>query len=220
MEIQIDTREAALIPLLAENAIVKQLPLGDIIFLLDDIPKLIVERKTLKDLSASIKDGRYANQKLRLMESGYMIAYIIEGLMEDINEESTLSAIINTSLRDHIPVFQTANINETARLILKIKEGRFLKDIKKEEGYLSTIKATKGGNISPQNSFSYFLIQVPRVSPTISHKIVAKYPNLPSLLKAYEELPNKEKREKLLASIEGIGKVISANVYHYLVGEN
>ena len=59
------------------------LPLGDII-LMDEKENelLIIERKTLKDLSSSIKDNRYIEQSFRLDECkvpNHNIIYLIEG---------------------------------------------------------------------------------------------------------------------------------------------
>ena len=46
------------------------LPLGDIIICDDKgTEKLIIERKTLSDLAASIRDGRYKEQKVGLPSS-------------------------------------------------------------------------------------------------------------------------------------------------------
>ena len=42
------------------------LALGDIILMEDNIEKIIIERKTINDLFASIKDGRYKEQSFRL----------------------------------------------------------------------------------------------------------------------------------------------------------
>ena len=59
-----------------------QLTLGDILIRTEDLDDLIlIERKSLKDLLASIKDGRYEEQSYRLIHSsGFLphnIVYII-----------------------------------------------------------------------------------------------------------------------------------------------
>ena len=66
MEIIIDNRENSLIKLLEENKIVfikKNLEIGDIQFIENDKLIYILERKTINDLGASIKDGRYKEKK-------------------------------------------------------------------------------------------------------------------------------------------------------------
>ena len=57
------------------------LDLGDIIFRDDTKDILVIERKTMCDLYSSIQDGRYKEQKIRLMNhyAKYQIVYIIEG---------------------------------------------------------------------------------------------------------------------------------------------
>ena len=59
------------------------LPLGDMIICDDEGYELIViERKTLKDLLSSIKDGRYREQSFRLNNypvHNHNIIYLIEG---------------------------------------------------------------------------------------------------------------------------------------------
>ena len=40
---------------------------------------MMVERKAVADLAASLVDGRYAEQKLRLAETGMRVVYIVEG---------------------------------------------------------------------------------------------------------------------------------------------
>ena len=68
-----------------------QLPIGDVV-LEDNLGNtiLIFERKTLYDLAASIKDGRYNEQSFRLDKENihnHNIVYIIEGDIERYNEK-------------------------------------------------------------------------------------------------------------------------------------
>jgi ERCC4-type nuclease len=100
MLIKVDVREAELIKifesLIATIPIFKDLkiqleslPLGDIIIYDDEknADLLILERKSISDLLASIKDGRYEEQSYRLGGSSHPnhnIMYIIEG---DVNSQ-------------------------------------------------------------------------------------------------------------------------------------
>ena len=63
------------------------LDLGDIIFKHNNNEVLVIERKTLSDLYSSIQDGRYKEQKIRLMSqyNREQIVYLIEG---DVNNNS------------------------------------------------------------------------------------------------------------------------------------
>ena len=100
MLIKVDVREAELIKifesLIATIPIFKDLkiqleslPLGDIIIFDDErnADLLILERKSISDLLASIKDGRYEEQSYRLTglnQPNHNIMYIIEG---DVNSQ-------------------------------------------------------------------------------------------------------------------------------------
>ena len=97
----------------------KNLELGDIEININNIDytnTLIFERKTLSDLNSSINDGRYKEQKNRLLSSysNNAITYIIEG--DDIhksinrNDKKISSAYINTLYRDNIKIIFNKNI--------------------------------------------------------------------------------------------------------------
>ena len=83
MQIQIDVREKDLISLSKDNTsyniINKSLPIGDVILTKNDKELLIIERKTVKDLAASIKDGRYKEQSARLDSTELPNHHIIFG---------------------------------------------------------------------------------------------------------------------------------------------
>lgn len=71
MKIYVDCREHQLISLFSENNLQfeqKQLDIGDVL-ITDENDKVycIIERKTVKDMIASVKDGRYREQKHRLL---------------------------------------------------------------------------------------------------------------------------------------------------------
>ena len=69
----------------------KVIELGDIHFVKDDKEIIILERKSVSDLLASIKDGRYEEQSHRLIHSSglyrHHIIYIIEGLFSQLKDE-------------------------------------------------------------------------------------------------------------------------------------
>lgn len=101
----------------------------------------IIERKTMKDLIASVNDGRYREQKKRLLEtglSGNRIIYLLEGSMNDIpsNMKTLFGMIINTLFRDNISVLRLESIEDTIyfikRLVEKLKSDEqpiFLKNL-------------------------------------------------------------------------------------------
>jgi ERCC4-type nuclease len=99
MIVKVDVRESDLLQQINQliinvpifkNIVVKSevLPIGDIIIADDKEDKLIIERKSVSDLLASIKDGRYEEQSYRLNGSEYHnhnIVYLIEGDVNKVN---------------------------------------------------------------------------------------------------------------------------------------
>jgi len=104
------------------------LPLGDIIIYDDNNEKLVIERKCLNDLLASIKDGRYEEQSYRLNglnHPNHNIYYLIEGDVNKANrfkdnniEKLTLySAMFSLNYYKGFSVMRTLSIEETAIFI-------------------------------------------------------------------------------------------------------
>ena len=90
VEIIIDSRELKLKEIISKdlnlNIEFKNLDLGDIVFKKNDKEILIVERKTINDLYSSIRDGRYKEQKIRLLSnSNANLFYILEGNIDECN---------------------------------------------------------------------------------------------------------------------------------------
>ena len=104
-------------------AILENLPLGDFLFEDDENNVLlIIERKTISDLVSSIIDGRYHEQKDRLL-SNYepsKIMYIIEGNIVSNTKVNILSAMIGLTVRDRITVLCTNNLDETIIVLNEI----------------------------------------------------------------------------------------------------
>jgi ERCC4-type nuclease len=112
---------------------IEQLHIGDIV-IEDDSGKtiLIFERKTLNDLAASIKDGRYNEQSFRLNKEqihNHNIIYIIEGDIERYNEKRThiskktlISTMFSLLYYKGFSVYRTNTIFETADTILFFTE--------------------------------------------------------------------------------------------------
>ena len=109
----------------------ENLDLGDFVIKYNGEVKYIFERKTIRDLSDSIKDGRYHEQKQRLkyaISNNIKVSYIFEYFMDycnltdfikinELNGEIILSGIINTTIRDDFGIFLTKNTDETIYLL-------------------------------------------------------------------------------------------------------
>tara|TARA_A100001015_G_scaffold48600_1_gene53694 strand:- start:3362 stop:4063 length:702 start_codon:yes stop_codon:yes gene_type:complete len=232
MKLIIDTREKKLLPYFPDIE-TKNLDIGDIQFITDEKINLVIERKTQDDLSASIKDGRHREQKLRLLNSNIpVIIYIIEGNSNDnyisgIKSDTHISVILNTVFRDKLHVFRTLNIKETANLInklfLKFKNNEFES---KTVEYSSVIKVKKKSNLTPENCYIAQLSQIPGVSNTIAKCICDKYPTMSNLCDSYLK-QNENQRKNLLEDLKiiqstgksrKVGKVVSERIYNYING--
>jgi len=96
---------------------------------------VILERKSLNDLEASIIDGRYEEQRGRLLayanEQKVAIGYVIEGQTAGFQGrrftgDSVLKLISQIQFKHRIPVFQTASMEATMALAIII-EGEWVK---------------------------------------------------------------------------------------------
>jgi ERCC4-type nuclease len=105
----------------------ENLPIGDIIIADNTDEKIIIERKTLSDLAASIKDGRYTEQSYRLdgiSHHNHNIIYLIEGDMSKYNifkahmdKETLYSAMFSINYYKGFSVMRSYSIDETALMI-------------------------------------------------------------------------------------------------------
>lgn len=128
--LKIDNRERDLIASLKQLKIefeIQALDLGDIQLwkINNPNPLFIIERKTWADLNASIKDGRYREQKARLkshrQQYGTRLLYIFEESGgRSVKAGTLLSCCLNTALRDEIPVQQTNDLKGTCTFILQM----------------------------------------------------------------------------------------------------
>jgi ERCC4-type nuclease len=237
LEIIIDNREILLFNNMIERDLdkyeikitKKQLEIGDIHIIFND-NIYVYERKTMNDLISSIKDGRYKEQKLRLLsdQSFNNINYIIEG--SDIissnnnhNQELLTSIYYNSIYRDNINIFFTKNVNDTTTFILLLAT----KIIKKPENFikekqqLSTdyidnckIKTKKCDNIDKDTCYLLQLSQIPGISKQIAKNIKDIYPTMILLLKALETSPEPL---KLLMKIDNIGQQKANKIIEYLL---
>lgn len=126
MSLILDNREHALIrALAAEQHEVKALTVGDI--WIQAAPEatmkgLIVERKALADLQASLFDGRYREQKARLLSTCQELAmrpvYVLEGNMAfppaNLSTAAIRKLVNRLQLRYGIAVVQTESVSDTA----------------------------------------------------------------------------------------------------------
>ena len=142
----------------------ENLPLGDIIICSENgDEKLILERKTLQDLAASIRDGRYKEQSFRLNECNvhnHNIMYLIEGNLQHykpflfgkapIDKYALLSSFVSICYYKGFSLYKSNNIDESAEWIIQLafkiqKEGGngfYSKNISKENEIMNNDNKT------------------------------------------------------------------------------
>ena len=247
IELVIDNREHELIKKLqsTNTLIVEQLEVGDILFRQNGATVLVIERKTVNDLKASICDGRGREQKARLLGSTprQRIIYLIEGSLDKMLSDkisgmpaSTLvGSLINTQLRDGIKVYKTSTIDESTEFIIKLhdkleKDGdTYFRDEEYKSsdiGYAATLKKSKKANMTPPPWFITQLSLIPQVTEKVASIIAEKYSSTRQLIQEYETTPE-HLRGKLLADLtfpistggsRRIGDKMSTRIYHFLYG--
>ena len=116
----------------------ENLLLGDIL-----IDKLLIERKTINDLAASIVDGRYREQSFRLLKAldeGYKVFYFIEGNMDLYTgaiSKNTLVSTVYSLTHKGFQVLLTKNSKDTAFFLLQFAE-KMKKDTEKMKKDMET----------------------------------------------------------------------------------
>ena len=158
MKIIIDERETALYDLCPKTGKIaiekKVLNLGDIIFTNDDETSiyLVIERKSFRDLLASIKDGRYAEQSYRLTNcfpEPHNTVYLLEGMFSTLPREEdkklVISCMASLNFFKGFSVMRTTSIAETAQHIVYMAEkiDKELKAGKEGRYFINTSKMSQ-----------------------------------------------------------------------------
>lgn len=180
---------------------------------------LVFERKTLADLEASIKDGRYREQKQRLKSTFpfHRITYVIEGTLNSRSSKSSISALVSSRYRDGFQVFHTSGVADTVWHLSQIQERMAIPDktaFDTSNGeYASAVKSKtkKCENLTPEMTYLMQLAQIPGLSMTIAQDISKVYPCFSALLKAIGE-----NGAKAFDKIAGMGKMRSKKMLEYI----
>jgi len=206
----------------------------------------IFERKTIRDLISSIHDGRYREQKARMLSTYNQkyLSYIIEE--DDIisskvysKNKSTIQGVyINTLFRDNIRILFTKNISETVTLILSIA----IKMIDNPKKFISSsnnanteISAASSMSQSITDTSSYtdfiklkkkkidnidvntcYIMQLSQI-PHISNVIAKNISKIyPNMIELITKLNDCEDKNKELCKIDGVGKEKASIIIKYL----
>ena len=150
-------------------------------------PLLVAERKSHADLAASNHDGRYREQRARLMAvrgSGVAVLYILEGIwsesetrMYNRTTENQLKRLATRlMLRYGMPVLGTGSIMDTARwckvLLAQLSDDPTVFQPASEEaaiaamsGFTAALHTVKKGNKTPTGTARAMLSAIPGLGP-------------------------------------------------------
>ena len=179
---------------------------------------LIIERKTMDDLSSSIIDKRYYEQKERLKQSNAKILYIIENFTKSnsfgITYESLISSMLSMILKDSFFVMRSKNIDETIDILKliqsKYNSNNFTNDISKSA---VITQLSKKSQYSTDNIWISQLCCIPGISFNIAKNIATNYKNYEELYKKYID---EERNTKFLTEIPKIGKILSKTIEKHI----
>jgi len=193
-ELIVDNRESVvydkLISLGSENfdkiaVSVKPLPIGDFVLTKFDYEKTetiaIFERKSLKDLLSSIKDGRYEEQSYRLTNTAechiHNIIYVIEGMYSTLSSPKDkpliLSAITSLSHFKGFSVIRTCSVQETAEFIAGYCKKVAKEYLKGKHGFFrnGNNQGQGQGQSQSQGSHTTLLLGPPGPSPEVGGEL-------------------------------------------------
>lgn len=213
------------------------LELGDYMIYDENNDKILVliERKSLSDLEASIKDGRYNEQSFRLNGNelpNHNIYYLIEGSIinyKNSNFKSSLySSLVSISYYKGFSILNSVNNIESAEIINSFVN-KLLKETSKicyyninnlsesKDDYVNVIKSVKKANITQDNINIIMLMQIPSVSHQTANTIINKFKTIKDLTIALENNTECLDSLKLESSNRKISKNIIKNIKEYLL---
>ena len=187
------------------NLNVAPLQIGDVEILHTDPDfRIVIERKSERDLGASLRDGRYREQKARMLATvpAHHCIYLVEnpnkptwddGACTSCSLSAYSGAIIHTMFRDGIHVAITDGLEDTAAWIATIygkcrnNPDKFVFQ-PRDASYLSCakIKTKKCDNLDPQTCYLLQLAQIPGISTRLAQEIANIYPSWRSLIRALD----------------------------------
>lgn len=225
---------------------VTNLAVGDFI-ILEDIDdnntiQVIIERKSIQDLCSSITDGRFREQKQRLIESindTSKICYLIEGTNKDsfsLSYNIINGSLLNLIFKHKYKLIQTSNILDTYNTIILLYK-KFKNNDFETNGNVSTgTKLIKRSEKVKNNKLLNQLCLIPGVSSRIAETIMtssSSISSISSLIQIYNDLNEQPdglfKCEAYFADIpisgssnqrsRKIGPSISKKIYEYFCKE-
>ena len=202
----------------------RALPVGDVqVDYSSGWPGWLAERKSAPDLQASLCDGRWAEQRSRLLECGRTVVYIIEGDLRGFKLSSNMmAAVVNLELGGSAHVYRTLDVEDSfawlCLLVTKLEKppqpgGRVPSGVKVPK-LLSKIRREAG----PRVVLSRMLRSIPGISERVADKLVSESGCLRAMQRALAS-PETFPRLQLDETGKCIGKTRVARLRNHLLGD-
>jgi ERCC4-type nuclease len=204
---------------------ISNLPVGDFILRDDDSTILmIVERKSIKDLSASITDGRFREQKERLLDAvgdENRITYVIEGNKKNVTGISHTiidGSILNLVFRHRYKVLHTDNENDTFSTLLLLCKKYCNSEMDGIVAKVAPFKPQFKGDKIKQNMLATQLSVIPGVSYNVGLAISQVYSSMKQMMDAYSNQDTDDTKKYMLSHIlvgdkRKVGNAVSSKIF-------
>ena len=228
MELIIDNRETKIKNILnGDNIKYENLDIADIHVKNNGSTVLLIERKTNSDMQSSLIDGRYKEQKNRMLSTGIPILYILEGdsFLHTINpspiEKAQQTIELDLCFSNKTQFIRTKNVEDTSHFLLlcmayfgKIPNTQPVESL--DEDFLCK-KRTKC--VTEENILKIMLCQIPGVSIKTANAISLYYKASP--FGFFSKLTNHANMIDTIAEIttgsKKIGKTLANKIVHILL---
>lgn len=213
------------------------LEIGDFIIQksLDEIDSIVlcIERKSISDLCASIKDSRFREQKQRLLESlkdPMKICYLIENESNKkvLSDNIINGAILNLIFKHNYKVVNTKNkldtFNNIMLLYKKFQNDDFNVILSQDFAKIKLIK--KSEKIESEKMINQLCL-ISGVSIVIAESIIQNIKTVTSetvtikiLIEMYNKLEAETEKEMMFSNVyitdkRKVGKALSKKIYEY-----
>lgn len=225
---KIDNRENKLLEILDKSKFsIEPLDIGDFQIIIENEQGeqrcSVFERKTISDLESSIKDGRWQEQKLRCISSGWNIVYIIENWSKStMKNKMVTSAVLNMFLKGNIKIFLSSGLTNTAEFINELIERvqknplKYFEHVASGHNYdqcLVNVKQKKKENVNKKQILTQQLCAIPGISWKKATSLIEEL-NIESIGELCEIV---KLNANALNECKGIGKCLSTNIIDNII---
>ncbi|KAI5190459.1 hypothetical protein NECID01_0965 [Nematocida sp. AWRm77] len=165
---------------------------------------IVVERKTIRDLLSSLRDGRYREQKHRLLALPGKKVYLVEGIPPAGTAPSIARSVYTASFnlaRAGFILVSTSEIEETLCALQAIDEYAAEHRCLNKDLVTSLLRAAHKKKIeehSPEDRAAILLQSIRGISPDTAQRVAQRFKSIPELVRLGKD------RARLLQSIAQI----------------